>query len=157
VNYVLDIEFKCPVCRHKTTLEECNVETIDGNWAECDWCQDDHSTDGSNYPTFNESGSQWTRWNYLTAFRTGNVEIVAERFFLSLGLRAWFNVEMQFEEEKTFCLYFRLDKGLVGYDPIIFVGIDPWELWEQIGHGVRPKDRGTWLTFSLGKWNIVNI
>ena len=172
VSYVLGIEFKCPVCRHKTTLEECNVETIDGNWIECDWCPRHwnlryHSTDGGNYPTFNDEGCQSKSYKWLTIFRTGNVEIQVERLFKALGLRAWLNVEMEFETEKTFMVYFRLDKvsapSLAEYHnpspqmPIVFVGIDPWELWEQIGHGVRPKDRGTWLSFSLGKWRIVNI
>jgi len=175
VSYILDIEFKCPVCRHTTTIETLDISSIDGwrnggNWIECDWCLDDNKTDGSNYPTFNDDGCQSKSYKWLTIFRTGNVEIQAERFFKAVGLRAWLNVEMEFETEKTFMVYFRLDKvsapSLADYHnyenlspqkPIVFVGIDPWELWEQIGHGVRPKDRGTWLSFSLGKWSIVNI
>jgi len=163
LTYILDIEFKCPVCRHTTTIETLDITSIDGwrnggNWIECDWCQDDNSTDGSNYPTFNDEGCQSKSYKWLTIFRTGNVEIQVERLFKALGLRAWLNVEMEFETEKTFMVYFRLDKvSAPSQMPIVFLGIDPWELWEQIGHGVRPKDRGTWLSFNLGKWRIVNI
>jgi hypothetical protein len=162
VSYVLGIEFKCPVCRHKTTIETLGIASFDdgGHWIECDWCQDDHSTDGSNYPTYNSRDTQWSNpfgWKWLTVFRTGSVEILCEYFFLALDLRVWLDTEVQFEEEKTFCLYFRVDKGITNHTSIVFVGIDPWEIWEQIGHGVRPKDRGGWLTFSIGKWDIVNI
>tara|TARA_R100000656_G_scaffold93421_2_gene67693 strand:- start:375 stop:719 length:345 start_codon:yes stop_codon:yes gene_type:complete len=113
------------------------------------------------YPTFNSVGLQYWEWNKtLTTFRTGLVEL--EREIKFLGFRVWFEFAFKLETEIEFSLHFRVDKDYNTDErywetPIFFLGVDPYELWEQIEHEVKPKDRGTWLSLAVGKWWLLNV